>query len=451
LRRPGKPQIEIAATKNKKLMLKTRTLISSSSAASGRSESRRSDKAPLWDSRNISTPGTSAISEIVRDIRVTFRHQVFFTHNAFSPANPLLRRLLGGSKARQPQKVLVVLDNGLARVKTRLSEQIVVYFAAQASILQLVCSPIRVEGGERTKSSSRCLTKLLVCMHRHNLDRHSYVLAIGGGALLDTVGLATALAHRGLRHVRMPSTTLSQDDSGVGIKNGINAFGKKNFLGTFAPPYAVINDFDLLQSLSTRDKRAGYAEAVKVALIRDAGFFEWLEREADKLVTFDSRTMELLISRCAKLHIEHIANSGDPFELRSARPLDFGHWSAHKLEHLSDYRLRHGEAVAIGLALDALYSNYAGLLDGVSTERVLTLLARLGFDLFVDELQGVDSSGRLAILQGLEEFRQHLGGNLNVTLLKGIGRGTTVHRMKKSFILKAIQELRQRQNRASTR
>lgn len=92
---------------------------------------------------------------------------------------------------------------------------------------------------------------------RHHIDRHNYVLAIGGGALLDMVGLAAATAHRGVRHIRLPTTTLAQADSGVGVKNGINAFGKKNFVGTFSPPYAVINDFAFLDSLSDRDRRAG--------------------------------------------------------------------------------------------------------------------------------------------------------------------------------------------------
>jgi 3-dehydroquinate synthase len=98
--------------------------------------------------------------------------------------------------------------------------------------------------------------------------------ASAAGRLLDVAGLAAATAHRGVRHVRIPTTTLGQCDAGVGVKNGINAFGKKNFIGTFAPPYAVINDFQMLASLPDRDKRAGYAEAVKVALIRDRDFFE---------------------------------------------------------------------------------------------------------------------------------------------------------------------------------
>ncbi len=228
------------------------------------------------------------------------------------------------------------------------------------------------------------------------------------------------------------------------MKNGINAFGKKNFIGTFAPPHAVINDFNLLATLEPRDKRAGYVEAVKVACIRDAKFFEEIERDAEKLVAFEPTAMKRLIYRCAELHLDHIANSGDPFELGSARPLDFGHWSAHKLEQLSDFQIRHGEAVAIGIALDVIYSRQTGLLDARSAERVLALLEQLGFELFANELLNVASDGNLQVLAGLNEFREHLGGELTITLLKEIGRGVEVHEMNLPRVVEAIHELRER-------
>jgi 3-dehydroquinate synthase len=307
-----------------------------------------------------------------------------------------------------------------------------------------VCPPVVIEGGERTKNSYFHVSEIHSQIDRFHIDRHSAVIAVGGGALLDMVGLAAATAHRGVRHVRIPTTTLAQCDSGVGVKNGINAFGKKNFIGTFAPPFAVINDFQLLSSLTPRDKRAGYIEAVKVALIRDRAFFEELEHDADKLREFEPAAMQRLIYRCAELHVNHIATSGDPFESGSARPLDFGHWSAHKLEQLSEFKLRHGEAVAIGVALDVIYSRNAGCLDNSSAERILALIERLGFELFTNELLHVDSENSLMVLQGLEEFREHLGGELTITLLNDIGRGFETHDIVSAKVLAAIQELQQR-------
>jgi 3-dehydroquinate synthase len=304
-----------------------------------------------------------------------------------------------------------------------------------------------LEGGERVKNSYFHVSEIQSYIDRYHIDRHSYVIAGGGGAILDVVGLAAATAHRGVRHVRIPTTTLSQDDSGVGVENGINAFGKKNFIGTFAVPHAVINDFDMLASLPARDKRAGYIEAVKVALIRDASFFERIEADAVLLREFAAEAMQQLIYRSAELHLNHIAGSGDPFELGSARPLDFGHWAAHKLEQVSDYQIRHGEAVAIGIALDTIYSRRMGFLDAGSAERIISLIENLGFEIFANELLNVDSGGELMVLRGLEEFREHLGGELTITLLGGIGQGFEVHEMSHAVIAEAMQELRERHRR----
>jgi 3-dehydroquinate synthase len=340
-----------------------------------------------------------------------------------------------------------VLDESLARAQPELSPRIEEYFRTHGEALELVCPPLVIEGGERTKNSYFHVSEIQSHVDRYHIDRHSYVLAVGGGALLDMAGLAAATAHRGVRHVRLPSTTLSQCDSGVGVKNGINAFGKKNFIGAFAPPFAVINDFQFLESLTPRDKRAGYVEAVKVALIRDAAFFAELESATDKLRTFDPAAMQRLIFRSAELHLNHIATSGDPFEFGSARPLDFGHWSAHKLEQLSEFKIRHGEAVAVGIALDTIYSRAMGFLSASDAERVLRLLEALGFELFANELLHVDSENSLMVVNGLEEFREHLGGQLAITLLRGIGQGFEVHEMNLSKVIEAIYELKDRHAR----
>lgn len=381
---------------------------------------------------------------IERTVTVSFRHRVLFTRNVFDPGNRALNEVLVNGENRDRHNVLVVLDESLAVAQPDLTRKIEAYFAAFADSLKLVCPPMIMEGGERVKNSYFHVSEVHSHIDRYHIDRHSYVIAVGGGAILDMVGLAAATAHRGCRQVRIPTTTLSQDDSGVGVKNGINAFGKKNFIGTFAPPFAVINDFEMLASLAPRDKRAGYVEAVKVALIRDRDFFETIERDADRLRDFEPEAMERLIHRCAQLHVNHIATSGDPFEFGSTRPLDFGHWAAHKLEQLSDYQLRHGEAVAIGIALDVIYSRKMGYLDAASADRVLALLEGLGFELFANELLNVESENNLMVLKGLEEFREHLGGQLAITLLKAIGQGFEVHEMNFPNVVESIYELQQR-------
>ena len=381
---------------------------------------------------------------IERTITVAWRHQVYFTHGVFDAENPRLREVMINGEARLPRKALLVLDEALAKAQPTLVQQIHAYFKTHADTISLVSPPLIIEGGERAKNAFFHVSEIHSQIDRHHIDRHSYLICVGGGALLDMVGLAASTAHRGIRHVRIPTTTLSQNDSGVGVKNGINAFGKKNFIGSFSPPFAVINDFQFLATLSARDKRSGYVEAVKVACIRDRAFFEEIERDADALRDFEPSAMHRLIFRCAELHMNHIATSGDPFEFGSARPLDFGHWAAHKLEQLSEYRLRHGEAVAIGIALDVIYSRMMGHLPAADADRILRLLERLGFTLWSSELLHENTEGQLMLLEGLEEFREHLGGQLTITLLREIGTGFETHEMHRPRVFETLSELEQR-------
>jgi 3-dehydroquinate synthase len=325
-----------------------------------------------------------------------------------------------------------------------LSADIRAYFSRADSGIELVAEPIILAGGETLKNNFAPVEKLHARIEQHGLSRHSYLAAIGGGALLDVAGFAAATAHRGIRHLRFPTTTLSQADGGVGVKNAINAFGKKNFVGTFAPPFAVINDAEFLRFLPAAQKSAGYVEAIKVSLIRDRDFFEQTESAAEALNRFEPAAMRALIRRCAELHIRQISEGGDPFELGTARPLDFGHWAAHKIEALSEFRISHAEAVAIGLALDVIYSRHAGHLASGDAERILALLLKLGFRLFAPELLQEDESGESAILAGLEEFQQHMGRELTITLLREIGRGFEVHEISRAGVRAAIQELRER-------
>jgi 3-dehydroquinate synthase len=375
---------------------------------------------------------------------VSYEHQVHFTRAAFAPDNPLLADVLSSRPETRPPRVLFVIDDGLAKAKTDLVPLIRNYFAGREGQLQLCEDMVFVPGGEAAKNSEDAVQRIYAAIEENGLCRHCYLVAIGGGALLDVAGFAAATAHRGIRHLRMPSTVLGQNDAGVGVKNGFNWRGKKNFVGTFSPPFAVINDFELLATLPHREKRAGLIEAIKVALIRDAEFFEAIERDRDRLRRFEPAVMEELIRRCAEAHVRHITTCGDPFELGSARPLDFGHWAAHKLEPLSGFRIHHGEAVAIGIALDVIYSQLAGHLSAASAERILALIESFGFELWAGELDLREPNGEPTVIRGLEDFREHLGGALTITLLGEIGRGFEVHSMDTSTIEEAMKILAER-------
>lgn len=387
-----------------------------------------------------SAPGGRRGIHVTRTIEqvvpVTFTYPVHFTQGLFDPARSLLRDTLGHAK------VLCVIDDGVLAAWPELPTQISAYFAASPQ-LTLVAAPLSVPGGERCKRDPGHVEAVQAAINAHGIDRHAYVMAVGGGAVLDMVGYAAATAHRGVRLIRVPTTVLSQNDSAVGVKNSVNAFGKKNWLGTFAPPYAVLNDRDFLTTLEDRDWLGGLSEAVKVALLKDAGFFGWLEANAEALAARDLAAMEYAVYRCAELHLAHIATGGDPFEQGSSRPLDFGHWAAHKLESLSGYELRHGEAVAVGIALDCTYAALSGLLPEADWRRVLTVLLTLGLDVSVPELgtDRQDAADPASVLSGLNEFREHLGGQLTIALLTGIGRPVDVHEMNHDTLRRAVAVL----------
>lgn len=388
---------------------------------------------------------------IERRVSLSLPHRVFFTEGVFDPAQTLLRDVLCPAESLdgRVRRVLIVLEEAVADGQAGLEGAIRNWFAAQDGLL--VLSDLRlIQGGEPCKNDWSQVERLWSAINDAGIDRQSYVIAIGGGALLDLVGFAAATAHRGIRMVRMPTTTLSQGDGGVGVKNGVNQFGRKNWVGTFAVPFAVINDFRFLTSLAQRDRRDGVIEAIKVALIRDAAFFREMEIGIAGLARLESTILHRVIQRSADLHVQHICTGGDPFEFGSARPLDFGHWIAHKLEQLSSFRISHGRAVAIGMAADLQYACLSGLLTAVDRDRILALIEGVGFTLWADELLLADASGQLRVLQGLEEFREHLGGELCITLVTAVGEAHEVHEMDATLVVEALQWLRVRAQAALT-
>lgn len=361
-------------------------------------------------------------------------HRVFFVRRAFDPSNAAILNVLSQHE-QEAQRVLVVVDQGVVQSNPDLQRDIENYFASHADNLPELVGFRSMPGGEQIKNDLSLLESLLGEFDRLKLDRHSYVMAIGGGALLDMVGFAAAVAHRGIRLVRVPTTSLAQCDSGVGVKNSVNMFGKKNFIGAFAVPWAVVNDFDLLKTLSDRDWRCGLSEAVKVALLKSLTLWDMIHQRQERLASRDEQAAQAIWQQSAELHYNHIVHGGDPFEMTRSRPLDFGHWAAHKLEQLTDFELRHGEAVAIGLALDVSYANAMGLLSRENTDDILAVLKRLGFDVWHDGLRDK------RLLDGIEEFREHLGGQLTITLIRDIGQPVDVHEMDMATLQCVIDRL----------
>jgi 3-dehydroquinate synthase len=393
--------------------------------------------------RKTLSPDSEAVYQ--QEFAVRYDFPVYFTEHLFARDNPIFKQVLLRKEPGKRHRFVVFVDSNVSSSWPTLVHDIVAYAEAHADAMELIGRPEIVSGGEHVKNDPALLTSLQKRLVDLGIDRHSYVVGVGGGAFMDMIGFVAATTHRGIRHIRVPTTVLGQNDSGVGVKNGINAFGVKNLLGSFAPPFAVLNDAVFLRTLHPRDKIAGIAEAVKVSLIRDGQFFNWLEASAGALRECEPAAMARMIRRCAELHMHQIAQGGDPFETGSARPLDYGHWSAHKLEALTSHEIRHGEAVAIGLALDTRYSVQVGMLPAGGEERVYKVLKKLGFYLWHPAMETRDEQGRLVILRGIEEFREHLGGELTITLLRDLGRGEEVHQMDTNEILHAMTWLRRKE------
>ncbi len=379
---------------------------------------------------------------IRQTLAVPFAFPVHFGRGFFEAGNPMLARTINRLHEKRRHRVMVCLDQGVAKAWPELAGKIAGYFKMHPEVIELA-GPIEImPGGERAKTGLNLVVRTIGLMAKRHLDRQSVVLIIGGGGMLDMVGLAASLVHRGLRVLRMPTTGVGQNDVGVGVKTGIDLHGSKNFLGTFAPPFAVINDFDFLDRLSDREWIAGIAEAFKVAMIKDRRFFTFLCEKAKRLRARDRIAMERLVTTCARLHLDHIREGGDPFETGSARPLDFGHWSAHQLEVLSRYRLRHGEAVAVGIALDSYYASRTGLMPDRDFLALIAGLKSAGLPVWHPLLESRDKRGQMTILAGLARFQEHLGGPLTITLPAPVGRRTEIHAMDPLVLQEGIARLK---------
>ena len=371
---------------------------------------------------------------------VSYNYPTIFTSQAFDTDNDTLVTTLQRLNEGRRHRVVFYIDAALAT--PQLISQIEAYCAAHSDVINLAAPVKSVAGGFEIKNNPEFIIATLKELGELHIDRQSFVVVIGGGSVIDAVGLAVALLHRGARLIRMPTTVLGQDDAGVGVKNGIDFNGQKNFMGCFAPPFAVINDVSFLATLGDEDWFGGFAEAIKVSIIRDGSFFEQLEQAAPAICARDISVAEGIIRRSAELHLRQISKGGDPFEFGSARPLDFGHWAAHRLEVISNHELGHGYAVSIGIALDTIYAQKLGLITEQECKRIIKLLRALNLPIYSKWLEARNEQGELLVIKGAEDFREHLGGILNITLPTSIGTAIEVHELDTSKVAESIQELR---------
>jgi 3-dehydroquinate synthase len=284
---------------------------------------------------------------------------------------------------------------------------------------ELGASPILVPEGEEAKDWSQ-LHLLLAALAEQRASRSTSIVAIGGGSVGDLAGLAAALFKRGCPVIHVPTTLLAQADSAVGGKTAINAFGLKNLVGTFHQPSLVVADHSYLDTLDSRQLRAGYAEVVKYGLIDDPGFFAWCEANGRGLLAGhpDLRHHAITTAIASKARII----AGDVEDRLGRRALlNLGHSFAHAIESETGVgKVRHGEAVALGLTLAFRFSADAGLCPKSDADRVAEHLASCGLPVRLADV-GLGAKGG-HLISWMTDDKKNLGGTLTLVLARGIGR-----------------------------
>ena len=374
----------------------------------------------------------------LQNICVPFSYPVYFTRDFANPENPVLRNTMTVS-GESGGLACVFIDEGVYASHQRIKKQVSEYMKTVSDSVRLVADPYILPGGEEIKNGWTSVMRILDSLLEHRLCRHSFVIAIGGGAFLDAVGFACGMVHRGLRLIRVPTTTLAQGDSGIGVKNGINMGSVKNVLGMFSPPYAVINDYTLLVTLERDMMLDGIAEACKVAIIKDRNLFSYIQKHAHDIYDMKWNYIEEVVHWSAEIHRNHISMSSDPFEFGVSRPLDFGHWSAHMLESMSGYTVRHGQAVSIGIVLDSCYALHTENITLDEYNRIVQTMKHVGLPVYSSYLTEYTDNNTLRVLEGIELFREHIGGNLAITIPTGIGQCTEIHHMDSALIQTCIE------------
>lgn len=237
---------------------------------------------------------------------------------------------------------------------------------------ELQCDFLILDAGEENKTLAT-FEKIIDSAANNNHHRDTTFIALGGGIVSDLTGFAAACYHRGVSLIHIPTTLLAQVDASIGGKTGVNHASGKNFIGSFYPPNAVFIDINTLGTLPDREFRAGISEIIKAALIKDAGFFEWLEKNMTKLISRDKEALLFAIQKSCEIKRSIVMQDEKENNVRAL--LNLGHTFAHAIEKTLGFGTwLHGEAVAYGLCVAATLSRTMGLLNNIDHDRIHALL-----------------------------------------------------------------------------
>lgn len=285
-------------------------------------------------------------------------------------------------------------------------------------------------GGEDHKNLTTVGT-LTEKMVELGLDRHSTVIALGGGIPGDVAGFAASIYMRGIRYIQVPTTLLAQVDSSVGGKTGVNLPQGKNLVGTFHQPSLVFIDVSFIKTLPEREYLTGLAEVIKYGIIWDSGFFGFLEQNQSAIGSRDQECLQQIVHRCCAIKADIVAQDETEGGIRAL--LNLGHTFGHALEALTGYRrYNHGEAVAIGIVLAARLAAESGVLSSSDHDRIQNLIVSLGLPTTYERLVSSD------IINQMRKDKKSVGGQLQLVLPTGIGSSQVFANISESQIARVL-------------
>ena len=277
-----------------------------------------------------------------------------------------------------------------------------------------------IQPGESSKTLVQ-YERIIHFLVEHHFGRDMLLIGLGGGIVGDLGGFVASTYHRGIDYLLCPTTLIAQTDASIGGKTAVNLSEGKNLIGAFHHPLFVYIDPLVLRTLPPRELHAGFAEVIKYGVALDQTFFEWLEQHLDGLLELSTCEMQEAIRMALTLKIQVV--EADPEERLGRRAvLNLGHTFGHAIETASDYRILHGEAVAIGMLMAAEFSVQQGWLEAAARDRIQTLLARAQLTLALPPLQTEH------LLPYFSRDKKNFKGSLNLVLLEALGKAILTDR-----------------------
>ena len=308
----------------------------------------------------------------------------------------------------------------------------------QKGLLDYRVNILFIPAGETEKSLER-LSQLTTAALRYGADRHTLVIALGGGVIGDLAGFFASAYMRGIRLIQVPTTLLAQVDSSIGGKVAVNHPAGKNILGAFYPPRAVWTDFTTLDSLPWGEVENGLAESIKHALIADLGLFEFFETQEESLKQRDPLIWREMVTRSATIKVRIV--SQDELEHGVRALLNLGHSFGHALETGMNYRgVTHGQGVSIGLVAAAYLAKAKGLMTMAEVDQIMRLLDTFGLPIEIAKIT-IERQDPQVLLQLMQADKKNQGGRKILILPKGIGQAVISKECTDSEILDAWKQV----------